>query len=48
MRKKKKKTEVGDDDFDYEYQRRCAVARSSLCVRVSGLFCCRVRVRVTC
>jgi len=33
----------GDDDFDYVPLRRC-----SLCVRVSGLFCCRVRVRVTC
>jgi len=28
-------------------KRRCAVALL-LCVRVSGLFCCRVRVRVTC
>jgi len=32
------------DDFDY-YASLC---RCSLCVRVSGLFCCRVRVRVTC
>jgi len=25
-----------------------SLRRCSLCVRVSGLFCCRVRVRVTC
>jgi len=34
----------GDDDFDYE----ASLRRCSLCVRVSGLFCYRVRVRVTC
>ena len=34
----------GDNDFDYE----ASLRRCSLCVRVSGLFCCRVRVRVTC
>jgi len=38
-----------DDDFDYY----ASLRRCSLCVRVSGLFrcrvfCCRVRVRVTC
>jgi len=27
---------------------RCAVARSVFVCRVSGLFCCRVRVSVTC
>jgi len=34
----------GDDDFDYE----ASLRRCSLCIRVSGFFCCRVRVRVTC
>jgi len=29
-------------------KRRCAVARSVFVCRVSGLFCCRVRVRVIC
>ena len=35
----------GDDDFDYY---KVSLRRCSLCVRVCGLFCCRVRVRVTC
>jgi len=34
----------GDDDFDYY----ASLRRCSLCVGVSGLFCCRMRVRVTC
>jgi len=34
----------GGDDFDYQ----ASLPRCSLRVRVSGLFCCRVRVRVTC
>jgi len=34
----------GDDDFDYE----ASLRRCSLCVRVSGLLCGRVRVRVSC
>ena len=34
----------GDDDFDFYVSLRCC----SLRVRVSGLFCCRVRVRATC
>ena len=29
-------------------ERRCSLRRCSLCVRVRGLFCCRVRVRLTC
>ena len=41
--------EGGEDDFDYS----ASLCRCSLCARVSGLFCCRVfccrvRVRVTC